>query len=79
MKVTIVHGATQIQISGTKSAKKSKKLIEDIFRLLPNEVVVEEEEEEPNPIGFSVTATVERSPSVDAAAEDEDEYEEWEW
>lgn len=74
MKITIVHGSTQIQISGAKSMKKSKKLIQDIFNLLPKEVEVEEEEPEPNPIGFSVGATTERAEETVDYIWDDDEY-----
>lgn len=60
MKITIVHGDTQIQISGKHSLKKMKKAVKDIFDSLPVHNI-EEEEEEHTPIGFSISATTERS------------------
>lgn len=60
MKITIVHGDTQIQISGKHSLKKMKKAVKDIFDCLPANSVVEEEEEHTT-IGFSVSATAERA------------------
>jgi TATA-box binding protein (TBP) (component of TFIID and TFIIIB) len=59
MKITVVHGDTQVQISGAKSLKKAKSAVKDIFKSLPSVEV--EENGEPNPIGFSVTASVERA------------------
>lgn len=44
MKITIVHGDTQVQISGTKSLKKMKKAVKDIFEFLPQAEMEEAEE-----------------------------------
>lgn len=71
MKITIVHGDTQVQISGTKSLKKMKKAVKDIFEFLPQAEM--EEAEEPNPIGFSLGASIERAtePTIEYIEEEE--------
>lgn len=63
MKITVVHGDTQIQISGSKSLKKMKRAVQDIFDVLPG--VAAESEPEPNPIGFSVSAQVEKASELE--------------
>lgn len=72
MNITVVHGDTQIQISGAKSLKTAKKTIKDIFKMLPDSSVVSEEEE-PNPIGFSVGASIERAEETVEYIYDDDE------
>lgn len=59
MKITVVHGETQIQISGKHSMKKMKRAVKDILSALPQ--VELEEEEKPNQIGFTVDAITERA------------------
>lgn len=62
MKLTVVHGETQIQISGKHSLKKMKNAVKDILKSLPAHET--EKEEESNPIGFSMGATIERSDPI---------------
>lgn len=58
MKIVVVHGDTQIQISGKQSMKKMKRAVKDILSSLPHEGVVEEDASS-NPIGFVGHAQVE--------------------
>lgn len=74
MKITVVYGETQIQVSGSKSLKKLKNTVIDLINSIPEQEV--EEEEEPNPIGFSVSADTQIAPeTVDYIWDDDGEYE----